>query len=78
MLSSAGWAARGIPRRRVRLSDIVTVTAICDHGRRFVLGSTRVIAIVARTGQSPPSAPIERRLLTGKAVYHQGSERWSP
>lgn len=75
LLEASGWAARGTTRRRIRLADIVSVTAICEHGGLFVLDATRVIDVLTRTGASLPPAPIERRILTGKAVYAQGGPR---
>lgn len=75
LLKAAGWAVRGTARRRVRLADTVSVTAICEHRGRFVLDSTRVIDMMTRTGGTVPPAPIQRRTLTGRAVYHQGGVR---
>jgi SAM-dependent methyltransferase len=75
LLKAAGWAVRGTARRRIRLADIVSVTAICEHGRRFVLDSTRITDMLTRTGGDLPRAPIQRRILTGKAVYYRGGIR---
>jgi SAM-dependent methyltransferase len=73
-LSACGWAARGRTRRKLRLTDIVMVTAVCEHGAQFVLDSSRVYDMLQWTGGELPSAPIQRRLLTARAVYsHRGA-----
>ncbi len=74
-LQAAGWAVRGTARRRLRPDDIVTVTAVCEHGRRFVLDSTRVTDMLARTGGGLPAPPIQRRFLTARAVHSEGGVR---
>ena len=68
LLEASGWAVRGRARRRLRPADIVTVTAICEHGGRFVLDSTRVADMLTRTGGTLPPAPMERRLETARTV----------
>jgi SAM-dependent methyltransferase len=68
LLEASGWAVRGRAGRRLRLGDVVTVTAICEHRGRFVLDSTRVVDMLTRTGGTLPPAPLERRLETARTV----------
>jgi hypothetical protein len=75
LLEAAGWAVRGTAPRRIRCADIVSVTAICEHGARFVLDSTRVADLLTRSDQPLPLTPVERRVMTAKAVFHQGGVR---
>ena len=70
VLSASGWVMRGRTRRRLRLTDVLTVTAVCQHGARFVLDSTRVNDMLNRTGGQMPPPPLQRRLKTAKVVYH--------
>ena len=70
LLEASGWAVRGRAGRRLRLADVVTVTAICEHGGRFVLDSTRVVDMLKRTGGTLPPAPLQRRVETARNVLH--------
>lgn len=72
---AAGWHADGVLRRPIRLRDIVTVVAVCEEGRRYVLETSRVADLLARTGQRATWAPIERRILTAEAVYRQAGSK---
>jgi SAM-dependent methyltransferase len=70
LLEASGWAVRGRVARRFRLTDVVTVTAICEHGGRFVLDSTRVVDMMKRTGGELPAASMQRRVETARTVLH--------
>jgi SAM-dependent methyltransferase len=73
LLEASGWAVRGETKRRIKPSDIVTITAICERGGRFVLDSTRVSDMLTRTGGTLPPAPVRRRMLTAEQVFrHRG------
>jgi SAM-dependent methyltransferase len=73
VLVASGWAARGRSIRRLRPSDIVTVTAICEHNARFVLDSTRIVDLMLRTESELPVSPMQRRALTARTVLrHRG------
>ena len=69
LLEGSGWAVRGQTGRRIRSSDVVTITAICEYGGRFVLDSTRVSDMLRRTGGTLPTGPIRRRARTARAIY---------
>lgn len=73
----SGWRARGRLPRPPRAGDILTVTAVCEHGRQGVLDSTRLDDVVRRAGGafSPHVGPIERRLRTARAVHDQNGLR---
>jgi SAM-dependent methyltransferase len=75
LLEASGWAARGRGHRRLRLTDIVTVTAVCEHGSRFVLDSTLIQDMLNRTGGTLPPSAVQRRILTAKTVYHHNGVR---
>jgi hypothetical protein len=75
LLEASGWAARGRTRRPLRRADIVTVTAVCEHGSRFVLDSTLVNDMLTRIGAKLPPSPIQRRILTARAVYQRNGIR---
>ena len=78
VLEAGGFAVRATARRWLAPDDIVTVTAVCEHGAAFVLDSTRVDDLLARTGATlpspppPPPSPLERRWQTARTVYEQG------
>jgi SAM-dependent methyltransferase len=75
LLEASGWSVRGQNKRRIRLSDIVTITAICEHGGRFVLDSTRVSDVFRRTGGTLAPTPVQRRMLTAEEVYRDRGPR---
>ena len=45
----SGWQARGRLQRSARANDILTVTAVCEHGCRCVLDATRLDDVLGRT-----------------------------
>ena len=69
----SGWSATVRLTRRVRETDIVTVLAICEHGQRFVLDSTLVSDVLARTGANPVTPSLLRsRTATARRLYREG------
>lgn len=75
VLSAGGWVLQTTSRRRLRPRDILTVTAVCEHGARFVLDSTRLTDLLTRTGDTLPATPLNRRWQTARAVYEHGGAR---
>lgn len=72
LLEASGWTASVRLRRRIRSEDVVTAIAVCEHGRRFALDSTRVCDALERAGQPWPAPYLRRRLASAGYVYRQG------
>lgn len=73
LILNAAWTVTN-RTRNLRLDDVITVVSECDHGRRFVLDSSRVHDLLTRRGlpaEIPPRSSVHRRMRTAKTVYRE-------
>lgn len=74
LLAAAGFEIRGTLERRLRVGDLITLTAVCEHGARFVIDSGLAGEMIQRFGARLPQTPLRRRLETARLTFdHAGA-----
>jgi SAM-dependent methyltransferase len=74
LLRDSGWTAI-LRQRDMKLDDVLTAVATCDHGASFVLDSTTIDDLLARSGSLAPSKRLVQRATTARNLWAQGGPR---
>lgn len=71
----SGWTLRTTMKRRLRTDDVVSISATCAHGARFVIDSSRVEDLLARMSLPSSTSRIGRYILGARHALRQGGLR---